>query len=1012
MMHYPSRGARPVRWIALLAVITVASLMPAGVSAQFGYFGKNKVIYESFDWQIYRAPHFDVYYYPEEEQFLDQIVSYAESAFLELTKALDHEPTFRIPLIYYKNHGDFEQTNIDLDFIGESTGAFAEPLEKRMVLPIDQPPDRLYKVLKHELVHIFEFSILFQDSAGRALRGSPPGWLMEGLASYLAEDETSFDRMFLRDAVVNGLLPPITQVRGASFLLAYRYGNATFAFIEQEFGPEGIRSFLMEYRKVLLTSNIAKPIKESFGVTPEEFDRRFRRYLEKKYVPVMLEHNEPEDHGKEIGIKLPGVSTFSPTLSPSGDLIAVLTNKKDDVDVVIINAKDGEMIRNLTKGLTTDYDYLIYRVFSGKNDLSWSPGGDQVAVFARRANKRLLLIYNAVTGKRELNEVIDVDQAESPAFSPDGKRIAFAGNKHGQVDIFEYNIETKVLTNITNDSFYDSNPSWSSDGRTILYNRRINAYEKVFLLDYEDPAQKTQVTFGETTDVQPSFSRDGKRIYYSSDAGGNDIFNIYSLDLETGEVKQYTDLISGSLSPRELPEKDGARRLVTTAYGEGRFRLFTVDLGQVVEDTQPGERLQEPAEVVPFKPSLQLTLDESEKRPYDKLKFHLESQPAVLVGVASDGTVIGDAYLLFADLLGDHRIWVYTQAVASYTNIDVGYVDLKHRLQWFVAASDFRDFVVLPSSSGGYVREQANRVTLGRGGLIWPFSTNTRFQGTVGVVNRDVLGTNLFTFGGDDATGPAPEYAALDTTFVSGTSPYVGLSLVNDTTRYKSFGAWHGKRINLSATLVPAGSSDLGRYNLYSLDFRSYQKLTRRSLIAWRFVTDLSEGEGSQLFSIGGYNQIRGFRYREFLGDRAAYMNLELRFPLVDEVRFPFGSLRQVRGLLFFDAGTAWTQDGWFWDKETGVFRDFKLYDKENDRLRDLRASYGIGFSFRFGFFDLNWNFAKRLPYTETQVTNACRDQAAVALNDHELALAIESCPFVEVRDNGFHSDFYIGYSF
>ncbi len=141
-------------------------------------------------------------------------------------------------------------------------------------------------------------------------------------------------------------------------------------------------------------------------------------------------------------------------------------------------------------------------------------------------------------------------------------------------------------------------------------------------------------------------------------------------------------------------------------------------------------------------------------------------------------------------------------------------------------------------------------------------------------------------------------------------------------------------------------------------------------------------------------------------------MNLELRFPLVDEVRFPFGSLRQVRGLLFFDAGTAWTQDGWFYDKETGVFRDFKLYDKENDRFRDLRASYGIGFSFRLGYFQLNWNFAKRLPYSETQVTNQCTNAVFNATTTSELATALATCPFVEVHDNGFHSDFYIGYEF
>lgn len=1001
---------RRIRWAAAAAVLIATALAAPQTSAQFGRFGRNKVVYENFDWHVYRAPHFDVYYYPEEEQFLEQIVSYVESAYLELSQALDHEPRFRIPLIFYRTHGHFEQTNITLEFIPQAVGAFAEPLEKRMVLPIDQPPDKLYQLIKHELTHIFEFSILFQDSAGRALRGGAPLWLMEGLASHLAGDEDSFDRMVIRDAVVNGLVPPITQVRGLSFL-TYRFGQAAFDFMRESFGEESIRTFLSEYRKVLLSANIEKAIKETFGIEADEFDRRFRRYLMKKYVPILLENNEPEDYGKEIGIDLPGVFTFSPALSPSGDLVAVMTNKAEDLDVVIINAKDGEMIRNLTKGFTNDYDYLITAVFQGKNDLSWSPGGDEVAVFARHENDRLLLLFNAVTGKRVRRDVLqDIDQAQSPAFSPDGRSILFTGSRNGQVDIFEYNLETKTIVNVTDDTFYDSNPSWSSDGKTILYNRRINAYEKVFLLDYDDPSQKTQVTFGETSDVQPAFSRDGKRIYYASDAGEQEIFNLYSLDLETGEIRQYTNVVSGNFSPKELPDVGGRPRLVTAAYWKGRYRLYTVDLGMdPVAVIKPEERIQEPKDIVPFQSALQLTLDEREKSPYSKKKFHLETAPSVLIGVASDGTVIGDTTLIFSDLLGDHRFWVAAQSIASFTNLDVGYISLKNRLQWFGAVSDYRDFVVVPSSSGRFVREQANRVTSARGGITYPFSTHSRFEASLGVQNRDVIGADLFIV--EDPNSGA-RFADLSLDFESGTAPFASISLVNDTTRFKSFGPWQGKRVNLSIFGSPTATGDLGTYTEYVLDLRTYKKLTSRSTLAWRLFADVSEGDGAQFFGIGGFNQIRGFRYREFLGDRAAFTNVELRFPLLDELKFPFGSIREIRGVLFLDVGAAWTQDDLFWDKETGFFRDFKFWDGKENRFQDGRASYGLGFSFRLGLLNLNWTFARRLPFGETKVTQACSDAFLLATTNEEAAAALASCPLVEENDSSLRSDFYIGFPF
>ena len=123
---------------------------------------------------------------------------------------------------------------------------------------------------------------------------------MEGLASYLADDEDNLDRMAIRDAVVNNILPPIQALNVVTFL-TYRYGHAIFDYIEQEHGKEGLRSFLFEYRKVLLTNNMEKAIKESFGYDLDEFNRRFNRYLRKKYFPVLLEKKSPDEYGTEIG---------------------------------------------------------------------------------------------------------------------------------------------------------------------------------------------------------------------------------------------------------------------------------------------------------------------------------------------------------------------------------------------------------------------------------------------------------------------------------------------------------------------------------------------------------------------------------------------------------------------------------------------------------------------------------------------------------------------------------------
>ena len=69
-----------------------------------------------------------------------------------------------MPLILFKTHSEFEQQNVAPGAAQEGVGAFAEPYRQRMVLPIDDPPDRLYGLIVHELTHQFEFDIIPQGA--------------------------------------------------------------------------------------------------------------------------------------------------------------------------------------------------------------------------------------------------------------------------------------------------------------------------------------------------------------------------------------------------------------------------------------------------------------------------------------------------------------------------------------------------------------------------------------------------------------------------------------------------------------------------------------------------------------------------------------------------------------------------------------------------------------------------------------------------------------------------------
>jgi outer membrane protein assembly factor BamA len=103
-------------------------------------------------------------------------------------------------------------------------------------------------------------------------------------------------------------------------------------------------------------------------------------------------------------------------------------------------------------------------------------------------------------------------------------------------------------------------------------------------------------------------------------------------------------------------------------------------------------------------------------------------------------------------------------------------------------------------------------------------------------------------------------------------------------------------------------------------------------------------------------------------------MNLEYRFPLVDMLAFPVLAIQDIRGMFFVDLGAAYLENDLWIDPNTGFVRvdetggaiPFDVWDSANDRLQDVRGSYGAGFQFLFlGGLQFNWVWAKRLPFTD-----------------------------------------------
>jgi len=168
-----------------MAVCLVLLLvLPSAATAQ--YFGRNKVQYRTFDFQVLTTEHFDIYYYPEEAEAARIVARMAERWYARLSRFFTHELRGRQPLVLYAAPAHFRQTNAVEGAIGEGTGGLTEALKRRIVLPMAGSLADTDHVLGHELVHAFQFDITGNDP--RELEFSLPDilqyplWFAEGMA--------------------------------------------------------------------------------------------------------------------------------------------------------------------------------------------------------------------------------------------------------------------------------------------------------------------------------------------------------------------------------------------------------------------------------------------------------------------------------------------------------------------------------------------------------------------------------------------------------------------------------------------------------------------------------------------------------------------------------------------------------------------------------------------------------------------------------------------------------------
>ncbi len=952
------------------AALLAAAAPPA--AAQVGYFGQNKVQYRNFTFQVMKTQHFDVYYYPEEEEAARMAGRMAERWYARLSTLFTHQLRNRQPLILYGSGAQFRQTNVVEGELGEGTGGVTEAYKRRIVLPFAGPIESTDHVLGHELVHAFQYDVTNTNAtnagAGQAGALALPLWFIEGMAEYLSIGPVDPNTaMWMREAVRRERLPEIDDLDNPKYF-PYRYGEALWAYIGGRYGDRTIGSLM---RVAIGREGYRGAFERVLGVKSKELSKEWHDATIAAYRPIAETTRMPAAFARPLVTdeKHKGGMNVSPELSPDGSKIVFFSSRDlFSIDLYVADATTGKVIRKITDTATNPHFESLEFIESAG---AWSRDGRRFAFPGLADGHPVLTIVDVERGGKEREITLKgLDEALNPTWSPDGHSIAFAAMVGGFNDLYVYDLESDQLRRLTNDAYTELMPSWSPDGRSIAFaTDRFSTNlatlapgrPRIALLDVASGSVRALGGFEDAKNINPRWSADGRSLYFISDRQG--ISNVYRMDAGGGNVTQVTNLLTGATGITDLSPalSVGGSRVAFSAYEEDGYNIYAIDEGAQAAAGPLATGLPRNAGVLPPRTTGEGTVysllqndglglpagtSTFQTQPYKpKLSLDYLGQPTFGVGVDAFGTyAAGGIGAMFSDVLGNHVVAADVQVTnrLDETGGSVLYLNRSRRWNWG-AAFDQTPYAVrgfsdtLVSTPGGQtaIQEDEIRVLQVDRGLsaiaLYPFSRARRVEFSGGlrqITGKEDVTSTLF----DPFTGNQISQAERQTinTFPTLNLGMATSALVYDTSIFGVASPIRGSRYRLeldqtSGSLTYTGA--LADYRTYFMPVRPYT-IALRGLTYGRFGRDAENSLLTPVF-LGYPDLVRGYDYGSFeasecgaaingscpvidrlIGSRMVVANAELRFP-------PWGAFGgsnfygplPVELAVFGDMGAAWTKD-------------------------------------------------------------------------------------------------------
>lgn len=225
----------------------------------------------------------------------------------------------------------------------------------------------------------------------------------------------------------------------------------------------------------------------------------------------------------------PGVDA-DPDWSPDGRMIAFRSRQDGSSDIFVMGSDGSNPIN-----LIGDADTSLDDEFAPQ----WNPDGKKFSLYTDRYPSRgnciggyhqiALLVQETGNYAIDLFDTIAGEQYSS-TWSPDGRYLVFDSTcRIPGFQLYSFDTQTGDTKKITNEPISHTHPAWSHDGRFLAFAKYVGSNNEIFILDL-NTSQQIQITNHPANDIMPSWSPDDSQIAFVSNREGNKEIFIMNAD--------------------------------------------------------------------------------------------------------------------------------------------------------------------------------------------------------------------------------------------------------------------------------------------------------------------------------------------------------------------------------------------------------------------------------------------------------------------------------------------------